>query len=104
MYSPTSHLVSRPTNPGTPLATRESTMKERTVEDVIEDLVPIYRGDVEMAMAYKQLYDRHVKHKRVYVEPARSKLFGTLKYMVTAFPDNTVTILDLDTNIIYAAK
>jgi hypothetical protein len=72
-----------------------------TYEDVVEDLIPLSEGDAKLKELYAKLY--HETHSKglPYHELAKSKFFGTLKYIVTSHPITGVSILDLDTNVEY---
>jgi hypothetical protein len=70
----------------------------KTYEEVVEDLVPMARGDKKLQELYAKLYHETHAKGMTYHEPAMSKFYGTLKYIVTCHPITGVSILDLDTN------
>ncbi len=76
-------------------------MADRTPQDIIDDLDRVTHNSPQIERALDNLFAQHVLEKKIYRELFNSKLFGTAKYLLARFPDGTIKITDLDTNITY---
>lgn len=71
-------------------------------EDVQFDLERFYHEDREINEAYEKLRAAHIAKGLVYTEVAKSKSFGTIKYIIKEYPQGWVSITDLDSGEIFA--
>lgn len=73
----------------------------KSFEDVVDDLEQITHNDERIKRAQHALFVQHVISRKVYRELMLSKFYGHVKYLVARYPDETIVITDLDTNISY---
>lgn len=76
----------------------------RTAEEIQDDLERLDYGDKEVWSQIERLRKIYKEKGIQYHELCRSKLFGTIKYLLVELQDKhgTVLITDLDTNATYS--
>ena len=71
-------------------------------EDIQFDLERFYQEDKEIYAAYEKLRAAHISKGLVYTEVAKSKAFGTIKYLIKEYPQGWISITDLDSGEVFA--
>jgi hypothetical protein len=69
-----------------------------TAEDVQEDLQRIDHGDPEITALLEKTRRKTLGKGLPYIEVAKSKTYGTVKYLLKDWPDGTTEVTNLDTN------
>lgn len=67
-------------------------------DEVKFDLDRMDHGDKEIWTQFELLRSKVISKGLPYVELAKSKTFGTIKYLLKEYPNGTVEITDLDTS------
>lgn len=72
----------------------------RHPEEVRNDIVFLYRNDIKIKECYAKLYREVFAKGLIYYEIARSKFYGTIRYLIVKDParPQEIRVIDLDTN------
>ena len=71
---------------------------KKDYEEIVDDVENLYYTDKTIQDLYTKLHNEHRAKGLIYKELAKSKMFNSIKYLLTSYPDGKFSILDLDTN------
>ena len=72
-----------------------------TGEDIQHDLQRMDHGDKEIFAQFEQMREKLKAKGLPYIEVAKSKAYGYIKYLLKEDPNGTVEVTDLDNNNTY---